>query len=111
VAARLAAGRELLAEGSGARYAVQLMVTDARERDYLESWLAEAGRAVEPKKLYVVPSAGADGPRLGVLFGAFAERGQALDAMGTLPASLRQFRPYVRSIDAVREEARRAPAP
>ena len=108
ISARLAAGRELLAEGSGARYAVQLMVTDAREREYLASWLAEAGRAVEPGKLVLVPSGNAEAPRLGVLFGAYAERGAAADALGTLPVSLRQFRPYVRSIDAVREDARRA---
>ena len=43
VDARLAAGRELLADASDPRYAVQLMVTDARERGYLETYLAEAG--------------------------------------------------------------------
>jgi type II secretory pathway predicted ATPase ExeA len=107
--ARMAAGRDLLAEGSGARYAVQLMVTDAREREFLESWLAEAGRAVEPRKLYLVPAAGAEAPRVGVLFGPFADRGEAADALAVLPAGLRQFKPYVRSIDAIREDARRTP--
>ncbi len=108
IASRLAAGRELIAPGSGARYAVQLLVTDAREREFLESWLAQAGRVVEPGKLVLVTTGSAESPRLGVLFGSFAERGRAIDALGTLPAALRQFKPYVRSIDAVREEARRA---
>ena len=30
--------------------------------------------------------------------------------MGALPANLRQFRPYVRSVEAVRNDVRRAPA-
>ena len=107
IGARLAAGRELLTRPE-ARYSVQLMVTDAREREYLETWLAEAARAVEAGQLTLVPAGNAESPRLGVLFGSYSERGQALAALDTLPTSLRQFRPYVRSIDAVREDARRA---
>src|SRR5687768_2676920 len=44
IESRAAAGRELLAGASSARYSVQLMVTDPREREYLGSYLAEAGR-------------------------------------------------------------------
>jgi len=109
VAARTEAGRELLATAPGTRFSVQLMVTDANSREYLESWLADAGRAVEPGKLYLVPAGGADAPRVGVLFGSYADRGQASEALATLPPALRQFRPYVRSLDAVREDARRTP--
>ena len=108
VGSRAAAGRELLTSAANARYSVQLMVTDAREREYLESYLAEAGRTVEPAKLFVVPSGNPQSPRMGVLFGAYEARAQATEALASLPVSLRQFRPYVRSLDAVREEARRA---
>ena len=111
VGARLEAGREMIAPASAAKFSVQLMVTDANSREYLESWLAEAARAVEPSKLFVVPAVGADAPRLGVLFGAFPDRGQASEALAALPESLRQFRPYVRSVDAIREDARRAVPP
>jgi type II secretory pathway predicted ATPase ExeA/septal ring-binding cell division protein DamX len=105
---RTAAGRELLAAGSAARYSVQLMVTDPREREYLETYLAEAGRLVDPQKLYVVASGTPQSPRVGVLFGAFDARAPAADALGALPPPLRQFKPYVRSVDALREEVRRA---
>jgi len=108
VAARLAAGRDLLADASVPRYAVQLMVADAREREYLESYLSEAGRTVKSDRLYVVPAGSPEAPRLGVLIGAFEERGEATAALGSLPESLRQFRPYVRSLESVREDARRA---
>ena len=110
IASRLAAGRELMAAGSGARYAVQLMVTDAREREFLESWLAQAGRAVAPGKLVLVPAGSPEAPKVAVLLGSFGERAKAIDALETLPPALRQFKPYVRSIDIVREDARRAQA-
>jgi len=84
------------------------MVTDARERAYLESYLAEASRVVEPERLFLVPSGTPQSPRVGVLFGGFEARAHAADALARLPDALRQFKPYVRSIESVRDEARRA---
>ena len=104
---RLAAGNELLNDASP-RYAIQLMVTDARERVYLENYLAEAGRAVPYERLFVTASGSPESPRLGVLLGPFDARDQAGAALESLPATLRQFRPFVRTMDAVREDARRA---
>jgi MSHA biogenesis protein MshM len=107
IATRLAAGRELLASDSQ-RYAVQLMVTDAREHGYLENYLVEAARSLRPEQLYLVPAGNPETPRLGVLFGTFGERSDASTALAALPDSLKQFRPYVRPLQAVREDARRA---
>jgi septal ring-binding cell division protein DamX len=45
---------------------------------------------------------------MGVLIGGFRERAEAVAALDALPGSLRQFRPYVRTLEAVREESRRA---
>src|SRR6185312_11985811 len=109
VAARLAAGTDLLSDTTAARFAVQLMVTDARERNYLAGYLADAGKVLGADRLYLVPVAG-DAPRVGVLYGGFHDRDEAGAALGALPEALRQFRPFVRSIDGVREEARRASA-
>jgi type II secretory pathway predicted ATPase ExeA/septal ring-binding cell division protein DamX len=108
IASRSAAGLELLSPRSSARYSVQLMVTDAREREYLESYLAEAGRSVEPARLFLVASGSPQSPRVGVLFGGYEQRAQAAEALAALPQPLRQFKPYVRSLDSVREEVRRA---
>jgi MSHA biogenesis protein MshM len=105
---RLAAGRDLLADGGRARYSVQLMVTDARERGYLETYLAEAGHVVDPARLFVVPAGNPELPRVAVLYGAFGERGDAASALEGLPPGLRQFRPYVRPIEAIRDDARQA---
>ena len=84
------------------------MVTEARDREYLEGYVAQAARLVDADKLYIVPAGNPETPRLGVLFGGWRERGEANTALAVLPAELRLFRPYVRSLDSVREDARRA---
>jgi type II secretory pathway predicted ATPase ExeA len=101
---RIAAGRDLVAAPVSG-FAVQLMVTDARERAYLASYVADAGKAVGSERLYVVP---ADSKRVEVLYGTFADRNEAGAALAALPASLTQFRPFIRSLDGVRDDARRA---
>jgi type II secretory pathway predicted ATPase ExeA len=107
LASRLAAGNDLLADATP-RFAIQLMVTDARERMYIENYLAEAGRSVPYEKLFVAASGTPEALRLGVLLGPFDSRADAATALDALPAPLRQFRPFVRTTDAVRDDARRA---
>ncbi len=107
VAARIAAGRDILANGAG-QFAVQLMVTDARERTYLGGYLGEAAQAVTATRVFLALAGSPEAPRYGVLYGPFHARAEASAALEALPQSLRQFGPYVRSLDAVRDEARRA---
>ncbi|QJR16390.1 ExeA family protein [Usitatibacter palustris] len=104
--ARLAAGREMLA-ASGSRYGVQLMVTDARERAYLESYLVEAARALNPDSIYLFPAGTRDSPRIGVIHASYADRNEATVALNALPPALKQFRPYVRPLDGLREDVAR----
>ncbi len=105
--ARFAAGVALAEGTSGARYVVQLMVTDGRDRAYLTSYLAEASRTLKPEEIFLYPSGSGDSPRVGVLYGPFQSRREANEALAALPANLRQFRPYVRPVEAVRGELRR----
>lgn len=104
---RLVAGKALL-DDEKARFSIQLMLTEAKDREYLEGYLGQAARALDPDKLYLVPAGTPDTPRVGVLFGGFRDRGEANTALAALPAELRLFRPYVRSLDIVREDARHA---
>ena len=108
VATRLAAGKQLLEGSATGGYGVQLMVTDAREKAYLESYLAEAARSLKPETLYLFPAGSRESPRIGVLYGAFPERAEALAALDAMPATLKQFRPYVRPLDGLREDVRRS---
>ena len=105
--ARLAAGRSLIAAPSN-RFAVQLLVADSRERVFLENYLSDAGRTLPPNALYLVPAGSPDAPRTGMLYGPFDEKGSAANALASLPENLRTFHPYIRSLDAVRDDAARA---
>jgi type II secretory pathway predicted ATPase ExeA len=104
VAARFAAGKALVEGGGSGKFVIQLMTTDARERNYLEAYLAEASRALKPGELFLLASGSKETPRVVVLHGPFRERADAFAALETLPASMRQFRPYVRPVDAVRND-------
>jgi len=104
---RLVAGKTLL-DDEARHFSVQLMVTEAKDREYLEGYLAQAARALDAEKLFLVPAGNPETPRVGVLYGGFHDRGEANTALAALPADLRLFRPYVRSLDSVREDARRA---
>jgi septal ring-binding cell division protein DamX len=107
VGARLAAGKQLLEGSATGGYGVQLMVTDAREKTYLENYLADAGRSLKPETLYLFPAGSREAPRIGVLYGAFPERAEAVAALDAMPEALKQFRPYVRPLDGLREDVRR----
>ena len=104
---RLVAGKALLDDGAR-HFSVQLMVTEAKDREYLEAYLSQAARALDAERLFLVPAGNPETPRVGVLFGGFGDRVEANTALAALPADLRLFRPYVRSLDSVREDARRA---
>ncbi len=108
IAARLSAGRGILEGAAAGKFAVQLMVSDAGSRDYLANYLAEATRALAPGMIFLVSAGSPDAPRYGVLYGPFAAKSEASEALGSLPATMKQFGPYVRSLEAIREEARRA---
>ncbi|HUL97286.1 MAG TPA: AAA family ATPase [Usitatibacter sp.] len=105
--ARLAAGRGLIAAPAN-RFAIQLLMADSRERTFLENYLGEAGHALQADRLYLVPAGSVEAPRMGMLYGPFDDRGAAATALASLPESLRTFHPYVRSLDAVRDDAVRA---
>src|SRR5258706_3510333 len=62
VAARIAAGRDILANGAG-QFAVQLMVTDARERTYLGGYLGEAAQAVTATRVFLALAGSPEAPR------------------------------------------------
>lgn len=84
-------------------------MTDAKEHGYLEYYLAEATRKLKLEELYLYPSGTSEAPKMGVLYGTFGTRQEANAAIEALPANLRQFRPYVRPLEAVRSDVRRPP--
>ena len=88
------------------RYSIQLMTADPREASAIESFLRTASRDLNADRIMVYPAGARDSPRVSVLYGSFAERADATEEMLRLPVKLTKFRPYVRSVGAIREDMR-----
>lgn len=54
----------------------------------------------------VYPAGTSENLRVSVLYGSFVKRAEATDEMLKLSARLAKFRPYVRSVGAIREDLR-----
>ncbi len=91
------------------RYAIQLMMADAREKPAIESFLRQVSRELNPDRIMVYAAGTEENPRVSVLYGNFADRAEAADELARLPVRLTRFRPYARSIGAVKDDMRVAP--
>ena len=80
------------------------MTADQRERSAIENYLKEVQRALKTDDIFLYPGGSKDIPRVSVTYGNFASRSEAQTALTRLPQSLGQFRPYVRSFNAIRED-------
>ncbi len=104
---RLRADMARIDKQSGARFSVQLLTADERERQALETYLRTASRELNPDRIMVYPSGTAENPKVSVLYGNYTDRAEAAAELSALPTRLTQFRPYARSFQAVRDDMRR----
>ncbi|MEO8100937.1 MAG: hypothetical protein ABI790_00325, partial [Betaproteobacteria bacterium] len=88
------------------RYSIQLMTADSREKSAIETFLRAASRELNADRIMVYPAGTRENPRVSVLYGNYVERADASEEMLRLPARLTKFRPYVRSVGAIREDLR-----
>ncbi len=107
--ARLAADRGRIEKQPAARFSVQLLTADERERAAIEAYLRTASRELNPDRIMVYLSGTPENPKVSVLYGNYADRTEATGELSALPAKLTQFRPYARSFQAVRDDMRRLP--
>ncbi|MCX8085381.1 MAG: AAA family ATPase [Rhodocyclaceae bacterium] len=85
------------------RWFVQLYTgLDARRPEDVEAYLRRALQAGLPRdELRVYWGAAGEAGRYGVIYGDFASQREALQALESLPAALRQARPYARKASAL----------
>jgi MSHA biogenesis protein MshM len=88
------------------RFAIQLMTADERERGAIETYLRGVSRELNPDRVMLYRSGTTDNPKISVIYGNYAERSEASAELSGLPAKVTQFRPYVRSFQAVRDDFR-----
>ncbi len=104
--ARMDADAARLAALPANRYSIQLMTAHSAEKSAIEGFLRNASRELSPDRIMIYPAGTKDNPRVSVLFGNFVERADAIEEMQRLSSKLTKFRPYVRSVSAVREDIR-----
>jgi type II secretory pathway predicted ATPase ExeA/septal ring-binding cell division protein DamX len=100
---RLAATRDWLASAPAGTYSIQLLRADALQAEEIERFLIRAERSLGLSEIHVYLRRGRnDGVAyVGVLFGRFATREAASAAIDRLPAQLKTYSPYPRSIEAI----------
>jgi MSHA biogenesis protein MshM len=98
-----------LGKVSPERFVIQLMTADERERNALEGFLRVINRDLNADRIMLYPSGTKENPKLSVLYGNYADRAEASAELSGLPTKLTVFRPYVRSIQAVKDDLRRLP--
>ena len=103
---RMGADVSRLAALPANRYSIQLMTADSREKSAIENFLRTASRDLNADRIMIYPAGTRDNPRVSVLYGNYVERTDASEEMLRLPAKLTKYRPYVRSIGAIREDLR-----
>jgi MSHA biogenesis protein MshM len=104
---RVAADMARIDRQPSARYSIQLMTADERERAAIESYLRAASRELNPDRVMVYLSGTVDNPKVSVLYGNYADRAEATAELSSLPQKLNQFRPYARSFQAIRDDVRK----
>lgn len=100
----LAATREWLAGAPPATHTLQIL--GAKSEEQLHADLKTLERVLEPGKLHVYRTIAAGKPAMTVIYGAYADRRTALQALDKLPASLIANRPVVRTVNGIRAEQR-----
>jgi septal ring-binding cell division protein DamX len=102
IESRLAATREWLAAASSTTHTLQLMGTSSE--DQLQEHLKSLGKILEPGQLRVFRTVAQGKPSITVVYGEFADRKSALQALEKLPPSLIANRPVLRTVNGIRVE-------
>jgi septal ring-binding cell division protein DamX len=105
LATRLQATRTWLTASPPTTHTLQLMGTHAEAQ--LTHQLQSLSRVLDPERLYVFRTVAQGKPALTVVFGSYADRGSALDALAKLPPAAAAYQPVVRTVNGIRAELKR----
>ncbi len=90
-----------LPTAAGENYFIQLTSRNEAHAADIETFLARAGKTVDPAGLRVYRSGPPENVQIGVIFGDYPSRAAAWTAIRALPEALRRMRPYPRPVSAL----------
>lgn len=102
VDSRFAATREWLRSAPTTTHTIQLM--GASSEAQLDAQLKSLARVLEPGRLYVYRTVAQGKPSITVVYGEYADRKSALQALEKLPAPLVANKPVLRTVNGIRAE-------
>jgi type II secretory pathway predicted ATPase ExeA len=91
-----------IADAPNNHYFIQLLATDATQTGEIEGFLARATAILDPSQIRAYRSSLSGRDRVGVIFGDYGNREQALEAMQTLPESIKAAQPFPRQVSKLR---------
>jgi septal ring-binding cell division protein DamX len=102
VEGRLAATREWLAAAAQTTHTIQIMGTNNEEQ--LRGHLKALSKFLEPGKIYAFRTLAQGKPAITVVYGAYADKQAALQALEKLPAAVGANKPVLRTVNGIRAE-------
>ena len=105
LARRIEATREWLKTERAQTLSIQLLGSENTQQ--LRDHLSTIAKYIEVNSIFVYRTIAKQKPFLTVLYGSFDSREAAQTALDRLPPHLRAFRPYLRTVQGVREEMSR----
>lgn len=102
VESRLAATREWLTAAPQTTHTIQILGTNSEEQ--LKAHLKTLSKVLEPSKLYVYRTQVQGKPAMTVVYGAYADRQAAAQALEKLPPTVSANRPVLRTVNGIRNE-------
>ena len=102
---RILATREWLQQEGAQTHSIQVL--GSKNREQLRDHLNMIAKSVEITNVFVYRTTARQEPFLTVLYGSFPSRAAAQEALDRLPPPLRAFKPYLRTVQGIREEMSR----
>lgn len=89
-------------DAPSAHYFIQLLATDATNTGEIEGFLARVNETIDPSQIRAYRSSLSGRDRVGVIFGDYANREEAVAAMQALPESIKAAQPFPRQVSRLR---------
>ena len=102
---RLAAAGPWLSQENSAHWVIQIMLANAGEVAQLQQFIDEFERSLGAGRIHIYALTVNGVQKVSVVYGGFTNREAAFQALETLPPRARQFKPYPRTVQLIRNEA------
>ncbi|HTH95411.1 MAG TPA: AAA family ATPase [Rhodocyclaceae bacterium] len=99
---RLDAGTDWLKHAQRSHWFIQINAMDADQTEQIESFLQKLADDLPPEQTRAYLGKRDGIPRIGIIYGDFANQADALRALSALPSTVRDNQPYIRQVNKLK---------